>query len=141
MPSSVDEQCIDTVAEPGPLVPERGQRGAPRVRQAVVAAWRPRGGLAPEGGDELLLAQPREQRLDRALARDEPVDRRQAADELEPVALVVAQEREHAVLEDAAAELRERVAGGTRFHAAHGTWWRNPLQVTSVHPLTLGTAG
>src|SRR4051794_137935 len=141
MPSSMDEQCIDTVSEPGPLVPERGQRGAPRVRQAVVAARRARGGLPPEGGDELLLAQPCEQRVDRALARDEPVDRRQAADELEPVALVVAEEREHAVLEDAAAELRERVAGGTRFHATHDTWWRHPLQVTSVQPLTLGTAG
>src|SRR3954468_21635502 len=132
MPSSWSQQGIDAVAEPGPLVPERRQRRAPRRRQAVVAARRAGGGLLPERSHELLLPQPGEQGVDRALARHQPVDGRQAADQLEAVALLLTQESEHAVLENAAPQLRKHVAGGTRFHATHGTWSRRPLQVTST---------
>src|SRR3954468_24265963 len=105
MPSSWSQQGIDAVAEPGPLVTERRQRRAARGCQAVVAARRARGGLLPERSHELLLSQPGEQGGDRPLARHQPVDGRQAADQLEAVALLLAQEREHAVLEDAAPQL------------------------------------
>src|SRR4051812_35550616 len=121
MPSSRREQCIDAIAEAGPLGGERGQRLSAGVREAVVAAWRPRRRLFPERRHELLLAQPREQRVDRALARDEAVDRGQAADELEPVPLLLLEERQHAVLERTATQLRQDVSGAAAFHAAQGT--------------------
>src|SRR3954471_21980453 len=121
MPSSGVEQCIDAVAKPDPLVGERRQRLGAGAGEAVIAAWRPRGRLFPERRHQLLLPQPREQRIDRALAGDEAVDRGQAADELEPVALLLPEERQHAVLKRTATQLRERGTGPTQFHAEQGT--------------------
>src|SRR3954451_12751572 len=105
MPSSRGEQCINAIAEPGPLVGERAQRRGTGIREAVVAAWRPGRRLLQERRDELLFSQPREQRVDRALAGHEAVDRRQAADELEAVALLLLEERQHAVLKRTTTQL------------------------------------
>ena len=66
------EDCVDRVPEPGPLRRERRQRGVAGFGQPVVAPRRSGFGLAPGRGDQLVLAQPGEQRVDGPLAGDQP---------------------------------------------------------------------
>src|SRR4029079_5583396 len=113
-------EVIDSVAEPSPLDPEGVEGVAARVREPVVAPRRARGRLLPVGLDEPITAQTAQKRVDRALARDHAVQLGEAAHEIKPVALLVGEQREHAVLQSAAAHLgKQCVLRG--YHALQGT--------------------
>src|SRR6266545_8255955 len=80
-------------------------------RQAIPARWTRRA----------VPAQAAQQGIDRALARDHPVRFGETADEIEPVTLLIREQREHAVLERAPPHLRKKgVLLG--YHVLQGTW-------------------
>src|SRR5262249_6322503 len=92
-------------------------------RQAVVAPRRPRAGLTPRRLDEPVAAEPAQERVDRALARDHPIRLGERADEIEAVPLFVDEQREDAVLERPLAHLRQKsVLLSDGYHASQGTW-------------------
>ena len=110
---------IDSTAAAKSVHAERKSSRArwPGTGQRVVAARRPGGGVAPDGGHQVVLAEPAEQRVDRALARHEPGGR-ELLHEVVAVALVVLEQGQHAVLDRAATQLRDR---RLRSHASQGS--------------------
>jgi hypothetical protein len=114
-------QSIDGLSKPTPLGNERLQSCHPRGGQPVVATRRPLRRLLPRRLDQTLAAKARQKRIDRALARHQPIARGKRTRQLEPIHLAVAQQRQHAVLDRAAAHLRHQPLVATRYHARHST--------------------
>ena len=106
MSALLGRATVDGVAEAAPLGGEVVQRGGALGRHGVVAPGRAGVALGPARGHPAVAAQPGQQRVDRALADDHAVSLRQPAHQVEAVQLPVAEQREHAVLEDAAPQLR-----------------------------------
>src|SRR6185295_7763902 len=112
---------IDGVAESPPFEPERLERRSPRGGQVVVPPGRAGRGFLPGGLDEPVATEAAQQRIDRPFTRNHAVHLGQAANEVEPVALLVGEQREHAVLQRSPAHLSEkRILLG--YHALQGTW-------------------
>ena len=97
--------------------PEVVERALAEPGQGVVATRRARRRVAPDGGHQLVLAEPAEQRVDRALARHQ-TGGGELLDEVVAVALVVLEESQHAVLDRAAPQLGDR---RLRSHASQGS--------------------
>src|SRR5213596_1662923 len=112
---------VDRVAKASPFEPEGLECGAPPGCEPVVTPRRPRGRFLPGRLDEAVTAEAGQQRIDRPLAGDHPVHLGQAANEVEAVALLVGEQREHAVLQRPAPHLGEqRVL--LSYHVLQGTW-------------------
>src|SRR5690606_18567771 len=79
--------------------------------ELVVAARGSARGLLPRRLHEALLAEPRQQGIQGALAREEHLVAAEARRELESVGRARAQAREHAVLQHALAQLCEHTLG------------------------------
>src|SRR5207249_11993741 len=111
------EDSVHGRAEQAPLV-LKGSEGAPaRRREAVVLAWRTVARVATLGLHEAVTMEPQQQRIDRALRREHAVHSRQLLHQLVAIARLIAEEREHAVLEDTFAELgRDDRHGSVVYH-------------------------
>jgi len=115
------KQSIDSSSESSPLSDETIESGLSFVRDPIIATRRARIGFTPEGRDELLLAQPSEERIDGPLACDETICCGQCSHQLEAIAFAVPKQRKDAVLKGASAELRYVVLCLTWYHALHST--------------------
>src|SRR5256885_872320 len=117
------------------MVSQSNQRGpdgtAPSRSNSAAAMGAGAPGRAPRGFLPVRLhcaitAETREKRVERALRDAEPCDRPQRADELDAVALSVAQERKHAELDHPSAKLGREAALTccASYHAEHSSMRR-----------------
>src|SRR5579863_1512738 len=115
---------VNGIAEPSPLFAEIGKRSLSYEGQSVVAAGRSRLGFAPGGLDQAVTAQTGKQRVDRALACDQPTLGLQGLDQLKPVARLVLHQGHDAELEGPATHLTDQrdVTVGARYHVPHSSW-------------------
>src|SRR5207249_3125850 len=117
---------VHGVAESRPLSAEHVQHRSSSRRQRVIATWWAAGRFAPGRLDHPFLAEPREQGIQRAFGGHQAILAAQLLHQFDGVALAVAQKRQHAEFEHAAAELRGECRGvmwsEIIYHASQGTW-------------------
>src|SRR3954447_187689 len=115
--SRTAERGVHRVAEHLPRAPELLQRCGSCRGERVVATRRTLGRLLPTRTDPTGLAQPGQQRVERALAGHQHPVCRELPSDVEPVAFSARQQRKHAVLERTPSEVTQLTVV-TEYHAA-----------------------